>query len=462
MKNNKIIGDLTRRQFLSFGAGAAGSAGLLATMGAFQTVAAAGADSSGYKALVCLYLTGGNDGFNTIVPTTSAAYSTYAKSRSALALSQGSLLGLNGAADDGNTYGLHPSMPEMQALFNGGHMAILGNVGTLVQPTTLAQFNSGGAALPLQLFSHADQQKQWWTGISNQQARTGWAGRIADFYANQGYSTRLAMNINVGGANYWQEGSVVQPYVLGVNGAPTMNVTNNPYYRGGSRAKASLDLLAQATTDGNMMVAQHAAIANNASAKVGVVDNALGSAGNIATKFPQFPNDNDLGAQMREVALMIKARASLGDARQIFFVRIGGFDFHNNHLGGQAELLRIVSQNVGAFWTAMNEIGAQNGVTLFTASDFGRSLNTNNGGTDHGWGSHHFVLGGAVTPGWYGQMPNLALGGPSDVGQGRVLPTTSHDQYAATLSRWFGVADADLDSIFPTLRNFGTRNLGFV
>lgn len=351
-------------------------------------------------------------------------------------------------------------MPELQSLLNDGHAAIVSNVGTLVQPTTKAQFQS--SAVPLPLFSHADQQTQWWTSIANQAARTGWAGRIADYCARQGLGSNLAMNINLGGANYWQEGAVAQPYAMGVNGAAVLNELGNPYYRGGARTQALRDLLAQASRDGNPMVAQHAAIANNAIAKASLVGNAFAAAGTLATSFPAQPNDNALGAQLRAVALAINARATIGDARQIFFVRIGGFDFHDGQLANQHGLLRIVSQNLGAFWAALGEIGAQRTVTLFTASDFGRTLNGNSGGSDHGWGSHHIVLGGTVKPGWYGRMPALERGGPDDVGQGRVLPTTATDQYAATLARWFGVSDGDLDAVFPNLGNFPLRTLGFV
>ena len=453
---------LNRRDFLSFGAKAAGSAGILATMGGLQSALAATADTTGYKALVCLYLAGGNNGFNMIVPTTAAGYSTYQRSRSNLALAQSSLLPLTGTASDGYSYGLHGNCPELASLFNSGRMAILGNVGTLVQPTTTAQAAGGQVPLPLQLFSHSDQQTAWWTSIANRSERFGWAGRVADLYASQGYRSQLSMNINVGGANYWQEGAVVNPYVLGTGGAPTLLSTADTFYRGGLRRAASQDLLNQSLGNANMLVAEYGSIEANAASKVGIVNTALNAAGAVATPFPVFPGDNGLGYQFRAVANCIKARSQLGDSRQIFFVRLGGFDTHNNELGGQAALLNMVSKNVAAFWAAMGEIGLQNNVTLFSASDFGRSLGSNGDGSDHAWGNHHFILGGAVKPGWYGQMPNLAIGGPNDMGAGRIVPTTSTDQYSATLARWFGVADSDLTTVFPNLGNFPTRTLGFL
>lgn len=462
MKNKTLDGRFNRREFLNFGAKAASSVGILATMGSLQSALAATADTSGYKALVCLFMAGGNNGFNTFVPTTAAGYSTYQRSRSTLALPQSSLRPLNGTASDGYSYGIHANCAELQNLFNSGKMAILGNVGTLVQPTTAAQAAIGSVLLPLQLFSHSDQQTAWWTSIANKPERFGWAGRIADFYADQGYRSKLSMNINVGGANYWQEGEVANPYVLGTGGAPVLLSTTDQYYRGGLRRQAALDLLNQATGNANLMVSEFASIENNAASKVGIINSALAAAGPVATAFPAFPGDNGLGAQFKAVANCIKARSQLGDSRQIFFVRLGGFDTHNNELGGQANLLNMVSKNVAAFWAAMGEIGLQNNVTLFSASDFGRSLGSNGDGSDHAWGNHHFILGGAVKPGYYGRMPSLAIGGPDDMGAGRVVPTTSTDQYAATLARWFGVADVDLPTVFPNLANFPTRTLGFL
>lgn len=459
--NSKLTNELSRRGFLGLGARMAASATLLGTMGSFQRAMAATAGTTGYRALVCLYLTGGNDGFNTVVPLTSSAYNTYANTRRGLALSQSSLLALNGTAGDGNAYGLHASCPEIQNLFNTGHAAVIGNVGTLVQPTTVAQAQSGAVPLPLQLFSHADQQTAWWTSVPNRAERTGWAGRIADLYDGQGYLSKVAMNINLGGTNYWQEGARVQPYVLGPSGAPSLFTVNSDY-RGGTRKQAALAILNAAASDPNLMIAQYAGIQNNAMAKVNIVNSALSAAGDIATPFPQIPGDNDLGAQLHAVARMIKAQSQLGDTRQMFFVRIGGFDTHDGQLPGQASLLSIISKNIGAFWTALNEIGQQNNVTLFTASDFGRTLTPNTDGSDHAWGNHHFVVGGAVKGGYYGTMPTLVVGGPDDVGAGRIVPTTSTDQYAATLARWYGVADADLTGIFPNLANFPTRTLAFL
>jgi len=454
---------LSRRAFLTQSAKLAGSASLLGTVGSFQRALAAGttADTTGYKALVCVYLDGGNNGFNTLVPTTQAGYNTYAASRSNLALSRSSLLSLSGTASDGYAYGLNAACPELRTLFNSGRLAVLGNVGTLVQPTTKAQALSG-LNLPLQLFSHIDQRTAWWTSLPDQPARLGWGGRIADLYDAQGYRTPLAMNINIGGVNYWQEGGRVMPYVLGPKGAPELFPITSTY-RNGLRQQATRDLLNQAASHPNLLVAELAALENSAISKVDVVNSALAAAGDVSTAFPAFLGDQELGAQLRAVARCIKAHEQIGDARQIFFVNFGGFDTHNNELNGQAERLQILSKNLKSFWDALNEIGEQNNVTVFTASDFGRGLGSNGDGSDHAWGNHQFILGGAVRGGsYYGAMPSLALGSDDDIGVGRIIPTTSTDQYGATLARWFGVPDAALNTVFPNLPNFGARrDLGF-
>lgn len=461
MNHKQLQAELSRRDFLRAGARLTASATLLGTMGSFQKAMAATASTSGYRALVCLYLTGGNDGFNTVVPITNAGYNTYAANRRIIALPQNSLLPLNGTASDGYTYGLHNSCPEMQTLFNQGHAAVISNVGPIVQPTTVAQAQAGSVPLPSQLFSHVDQQTAWWTSIPNAPSRTGWGGRVADLYNSQGYSSQVGMNITVGNANYWLQGANVTPYVLGSAGAPVL-FNAIATQRNGARQKATLDILRAGTTDSSLLVAEYANLETSAISKVSTVNNALNAAGDLKTTFPSYPGDNGLGAQLHEVARYIKAAPQLGDTRHMFFVNIGGFDTHDNQLSQQATQLNTVSENIGAFYNAMVEIGQQNNVTLFTASDFGRTIGPNSDGADHAWGSHHLVVGGAVKAGYYGTMPTLVLGGPNDVGNGRVVPTTSTDQYAATLARWFGVADADLPTVFPNLNNFTVKNLGFL
>lgn len=457
-KSQLPLEGLTRRQLLRLGA----SSALLCSLGGLAPLAR-GADTRGYKALVCLYLAGGNNGFNWIVPYTQAAYDTYATSRGNLALPRNALHVLPGVASDGYAYGFHPDCPELKTLFEDGRLAILGNVGTLVQPTTKTQVVNGTVPVPLQLFSHIDQQTAWMTSQPDQLSRTGWAGRMADLLVQQSVNANLATNISIGGTNYWQEGQEAMPYTLGTGGAPTLDVLHNLDYRSGRRAAAAQALIDQGAADGHLMVAEFARIFQQAEAKVELVNDAMSGAGPIATTFPVFEGDDGLGQQLRAVAQCIKARDSIGDSRQIFYVQIGGFDTHNNELNQQGKQLNTVSENLSAFWQALEEIGVTGSVTLFTASDFGRSLGSNGDGSDHAWGNHHIILGGAVQGGrYFGTMPSLRIGGVDDIGAGRILPTTSTDQYAATLAKWFGLADSELSAIFPNLARFSPTTLGFM
>jgi uncharacterized protein (DUF1501 family) len=299
------------------------------------------------------------------------------------------------------------------------------------------------------------------TSLPDQATRTGWAGRIADLLARQGYTANLGVNLTVGGSNYWQEGQITQPYAVGTDGAPVLSVTNNGFYRGGARQQAANDLIQQGSRDSNLLVSEFANLLTGAARKVTIVNNALAAAGDLNTPFPAFNGDSDLGKQLHAVARLIKARAAL-DSRQLFYIELRGFDTHNNELATQQSLLNILSENLNTFWTALTEIGVQNDVTLFTTSDFGRTLSSNGDGSDHAWGNHHLIMGGGVVGGFYGTMPDLALGGTSDVGNGRVLPTTSTDQYGSTLAKWFGITDPDLSTVFPNLGNFPTRTLAFL
>lgn len=455
----------SRRDILKFGA-AAVSASALGKIGFVRVARAAAPYVTGYKALVCVYLSGGNNGFNLLVPTSNAGYATYQASRSTLALAQGSLLPIAGTASDGYTYGLHPSCTALQTLFGAGHAAFVGNVGTLIEPTTPAQARGGGSMVPPQLFSHGDQSTQWMTSLPQSLNRFGWAGRIADLFASKAVPAPFACNIDIANssANYWQAGQATLPYVLGTGGAPSVAALGND----GLRMRSQQDLLTQAAADPNPFVSEYAKILTNADTKVATVSTALTTAGDLTTPFPSNngdggqSGDSGLDAQLHEVARVIKAASLLGDARHMFYVQINGFDTHSGELATQARLLQYVSDYLNTFFTAMGEIGMQQNVVAFTMSDFGRTLSTNSDGSDHGWGSHHVVVGGPVKAGLYGTMPNLALDGPDDFGSGRIVPTTSTDQYAATLASWFGVADEDLPTVFPNLANFTTKKLGFL
>jgi uncharacterized protein (DUF1501 family) len=456
----------SRRDVLRFGlAAAAAASGVGAAAADIGAQSADDAARTQYKALVCILLAGGNNGHNWLVPLTESGYRQYAKGRSNLALPRASLLPLNGVAPGTeHTYGLHPSCPELQALFNNGNAAFVCNVGTLVQPVTRAQALAGSVSLPPQLFSHIDQQTEWLTGIPQSVSKLGWGGRVADLLTSRRGRANLAYNINVGGANYWQDGRSTLPYSIGTGGAPTYGFAGNRYYRDGGRARATQDLITQAQSDTNLLVREYAGILDGAANKVTLVNRALRGAGEFKSAWvPAVEGDWGLGQQLSMVARLIRARAAIRDARQMFFVQIGAFDTHNDELATQARLLGFLSRHMKAFWDAMVEIGAHQDVTVFTVSDFGRTLTSNGNGADHGWGNHHLVMGGAVKGGtFHGSMPDLRVDGPDDFGLGRIIPTTSADQYAATLARWFGLSNADLVDVFPNLINFRTTHLDFL
>lgn len=456
-----LLNNVRRREVLKLGVQTASASTLLGTLGTLQRAMAA-ADTSGYKALVCVFLYGGNDAFNMIAPRSGAAYTTYANSRRSLALPAASLLPIAPTNSDGNQYGLHPNCAGLQSLFESSRMAVVANIGTLIQPTTPAQFRATNVPLPPSLFSHSDQQTQWMTSIPNSNLPHGWGGRIADLLNAQGYgNAQLATNISLNGSNIWQGGRDTIFYTLGNDGAPVLYDYQYGGHRNGTRKAAFDRLLQQATgsTDGNLHFREYTRTVNRTISSSQFVNNALSATPALTTVFP----GGSVGDQLRLTARMIAARSRLGLSRQLFFIGVGGFDVHDDHLNTHGNLMRQVSAGLKAFHDATVELGIQNSVTAFTASDFGRTLSSNGNGSDHGWGGHHLVVGGAVQGRRiYGRMPDLTINGPDDAGSGRIVPTTATDQYAATLARWFGVADSDLDLLFPNLRNFSQRNLGFV
>ena len=450
----------TRRHFLRQAACAAlGASGLVNTIWDLRRINAAtaiGGTPGDYKALVCLFLYGGNDGNNVLVPTDAGDYASYAAARQDLALPASSLLSIIPRTSDGRTYGLHPNLTELQTLFGVGKLALVANVGTLVAPVTRADFLTNTAALPPHLFSHADQSVQWQTSWSDAPPRSGWGGRTADLLASLNANPHLSMNISVAGNNIFQTGGTVQPYGVSPSGITSLSGYNGTAAEN-ARYTAVQALLAQ--SHDNLFEKQFGHLT-----KTGIKDNALLSAAlasqqPLATAFPA----TGLGGQLQMIAQLIGARTALGMQRQVFFCSLGGYDTHGDQLADQASLFTELSQAMSAFHAATVELGVEPQVTTFTSSDFGRTLPSNGAGSDHGWGSHHFVLGGAVNGGdLYGTFPTLAVNGPDDTGEGRWIPTTSVDEYAATLASWFGVAASDLSTVLPNIGRFGSPNLGFM
>jgi uncharacterized protein (DUF1501 family) len=416
-----------------------------------------------YRALVCLFLAGGNDANNLVVPADDATYAIYAKGRGALALPKESLLGLTPHTSDGRAFGLHPAMPELRDLFADGSLAILANVGTLAAPTTKAQFEGKLVPLPNALFSHNDQQVQWQSSLPDSKIfSTGWGGRLADLTNAFNENNTISMSISLAGQNSFQVGKNVTQYAVGPNGAIQPNGTGGNL--GLIRSQARRELLG--TPDENLFATAFAGLTKDA-----VTDSALLSS-ILSKEIPfkaEFPKSN-LGQQLRMIARLAAVAPGLGLHRQIFFARVGGWDLHDHQVvagatatGAHARLLADVSQSLAAFARATSELGIADQMTTFTASDFGRTWTTNGDGSDHGWGSHHLIMGGAVKGGdIYGAMPDFALNGPDDTGRGRWIPTTSVDEYNATLATWFGVKSTDLPTILPNIGRFARPDLGFM
>jgi uncharacterized protein (DUF1501 family) len=456
----------TRRQFLRQSACAAvGMTAVARTIFDLERIAAA-APLADYKTLVCVFLYGGNDGNNILVPTLAGDYAQYAAARDALALPQSSLLPLQPLASppsDSRQWGLHPSLKGVQGLFNSGRAALVANVGPLVAPLTRQEYLNRSVAVPPQLFSHSDQTVHWQTSLPDQPALTGWGGRAADLLQSLNENARISMSISVAGTNTFQVGKVVTQYQVSPEG-PVGLTSYVPAAQGADASSNAIRALL-ARSYGNLFERGYSGIFDRALDNQELLSGALAGAPPLTTQFPE----TDLGLQLQMIAKLVAVRETLGLRRQVFFCAAQGYDTHGGQIGASAldgthaDLLVELDGALAAFDAAMTELNVADTVTAFTASDFGRTYISNGDGSDHGWGSHHFVLGGAVNGGrFYGQIPTLAVDGPNDAGEGRWIPTTSVDEYAATLARWFGVANSDLPLVLPNLGRFATQDLGFM
>lgn len=461
--------DVSRRAFLkrasalSIAGGAAPFALDLAAIGE-----AAAATASDYKALVCVFLFGGNDYANTLVPYDSARYATYAAQRSALAYAQSALVNTvlvpSTPLPSGAQYALAPELAKLLPIFNAGKMAVMLNVGTLVQPTTKAQYQANSVPLPPKLLSHNDQQS-YWQSSKPEGASTGWGGRIGDLLQS-GNGTSTLTCVNVAGNAVFLTGNAAVQYSITPNGPIGLNARTT--LQGSTAASALLQQLISNTAGPHLFQSAHGAIGGRALQLYSQVTNALAGAPTTTTPFPAAADPlSSLGAQLQAVARMISVSSELGARRQVFFVSTGRYDNHDALGTLHPTLLTNLADALRAFYDTTVELGVANRVTTFTASDFGRALTANNDGSDHGWGGMHFVLGGAVNGGrYYGTNPVLANNGPDDIGQGRLIPTMSVDQYAATLATWFGVSNTNLPTVLPNINNYvGSAlgiNVGFV
>jgi uncharacterized protein (DUF1501 family) len=443
----------SRRSFLANASlAAAGNALGFRPFGMLNALAQTATD---YKALVCIFMFGGNDANNMLIPFDTQGYHNYSTVRGGLALPQSTLLQL---APQPN-FALHPSMPEVQSLFNSGNAAFLANVGTLLSPTTRAQYQAKQVIPPNNLFSHPDQQLEWQNQIQNS-GGTGWGGRIADKMNTQYNPGALVpMIASLSGDSLFCNGTSTTPVSVSASGPSSPYCSDHAYCNARQQTAQQFATL----NSGVSLIQADNAITNNAYAYNATLTNALGAASPLKTVFPTTANP--FGAQLQEVANLIQVRSALGVTRQIFFVGSGNFDTHGSQLETQAALLSQLSPALGAFYQALQEMNLANSVTAFTCSDFARTLQPNSaGGSDHAWGSHHIILGGAVQGGKiYGTFPTLALAGPDDASSnGRWVPTTASAQYASTLAQWFGLPASDLPYVLPYIGNFSANNLGFL
>jgi uncharacterized protein (DUF1501 family) len=428
---------------------------------------AAAFDNTDYKALVCLFLYGGNDYANTVIPYDNTNYNLYSTIRGGGAgqtaggiaygraqLDATALTPTSGPAlTDNLQYALAPQLTGLKSLWDARRLAVQLNVGPLIQPTTLAQYlstNRVANPLPPKLFSHNDQQSVWQSN-GTEGSTVGWGGRLGDIAMSSNATNSLLTCISASGNAVFVAGRDALQYQVSTGGAVRINALNTPL------RDALNSIITRSSA--HVLENEYAVVTRRSIEMEGVVNTALAGV-NPTTS---FGSGNPLAAQLKIVARLIGARAALGMRRQVYFVSLGGFDNHNLLMQDHPNLMTRVNAAMSAFYAATVELGVADKVTTFTASDFGRTLSSNADGSDHGWGSHHFVMGGAVNGGrFYGIAPHVSIQANDQVGQGRLLPSTSVDEFAATLARWFGCSAAELPGILPNIGNFTNTNLGFV
>lgn len=463
----------SRRDFLRTSACALGGMALASTLDSFGVVQAlTPQQATDYRALVCIFLNGGNDGNNTIVDLNQ--YGAYSTARGVdLAIPQANLLPVSPAS--GGSYGFHPNLTGLRDLFNSPFqkLAVISNVGPLVEPLSQATYVNGTGKKPLQLFSHSDQVGLFQTSIANVVSQTGWGGRVADTVAGLNGSATFPQNISIAGINLLLTGVNTRQLAVADSGTSLANVLQLIMTGSTSEVNSRTASFNELRNyDRNFTLIKAASDTRTSAIQT---DTALSTVNPILTTV--FPNTS-LGRQLLQVARLIKAStdptAGINMKRQIFFCQIGGFDTHSAQNNGQGNLLTQVSAAMRAFYDATVELGLANNVTTFTLSDFGRTLQPagsgpNTVGSDHAWGNNHFIMGGSVLGGrFYGTYPTLVLGGPDDTNtpganaRGRWIPTTSVEQYAATLATWYGLSSADLSAVFPLIGRFSSPTLPFM
>lgn len=450
--------EITRRSFLKLTAGT----GMLAALGQFNLAEAA--QLSDYKALVCIFMFGGNDGHNLVVPLAAGEYSSYANARGSLALGGNKLLPV--ATINGGQYALHYGLAEMQPLFQSGKLAIIANTGLLNQPTTKQQYQQNSVPLPTQLFSHSDQVVQMQAGVPSASASSGWGGRIADLMQPNNANTTFPVSISMNGSALFSAGISVPGTNLQPGNSLDQYAMGNGWPQAAINARADAQKQIASLNNSNRLIAAADKVMRDTWQLNAILKNANGGGNN---GFDPNVANSPLGKQLNAIAQLINVRAQTGVGRQVFFCGLGGFDTHSGQDYQQWDLLQQVSKAMKAFYDSTVAMGIADKVTTFTLSDFGRSLQPSGTGSDHGWGSHHLILGGAVSGQQiYGSFPifnqNDSAYNPNAFADSRgiLLPSTSLAQYGATLAKWFGAQNSQLDMLFPELSSFQPRDLGFM
>ena len=472
---------ISRRQFIGqANCAAVGTASLLSSLLSLRLTAGAASASNftDYKALVCLFLNGGNDSFNMLVPRQQNAYDQYVSARGGLASSgngglalskddptsmipgQGGLWPITSSVQSQSggagysEFGIHPDLPYLKTLYDQGNLAFVSNVGSLIEPTTLTQYNNKSKPLPEGLFSHPDHQIHWQTLVPQVRGSgpKGWAGRMAEVMSHANQQSDIAMNISLSGANVLQSGATTVPYITDPAGV----VELRKYDQDPTLKLAVDDILGQHYQS---IYSKTLAQANRKSIDASVeFKSALDS---LSTPFdPTALNGyTQTYKRLSMVTKIMEARTALSMNRQIFFVERGGWDHHNELVAPQSELFTELNDAIEIFWSEVVNLGLENNVVLYTASDFGRTLTSNGSGSDHAWGGNHFIIGGSVAGGEiYGSYPAL-YGGSNDLGRGRILPSTSVDAYMGELASWYGVPSSEISTVIPNINNFNFANL---
>lgn len=459
-----------RRQFLKTSLALPALAGSGSLLGTLASLPANAMDTSGYRALVCVFLYGGMDCHDTLLPFDTPSYNSYAQLRSTLLQAYAANPGGSSRARDallplepasaqfsGRQFALPPQMSALHTLFDQGNAAIVGNVGPLLEPTNRSGYLNESANLPARLFSHNDQQSTWMS-FAPEGAQLGWGGRFGDAASQAGAnSSGVFSQVALSGNPVFLAGENVTSLQVGIDGVPKIYVMDTD----DSAFNASLreHFIDAGVVRSGLFEQDYVAKTRTSLAANEALEAALSRGARLDTVFP----NTSLAAQLSAVAQAISVRDELGASRQVFFVSMGGFDTHSAQANDLPGLQQVLSDAIGAFYQATQELGLEDSITTFTAADFGRTLTVNGDGTDHGWGSHHFVVGGAVNGGdIYGAVPVAELGHAQDAGNGRLIPQIAVEQYAAPLGRWFGLSDSELAVALPHLSTFGDPMLNVI